>query len=165
MLQLIIIYKGDDLLTYEDLQLKHTDLLVIEMDLHNVNGLKGLYVDGCIAIEKTLTNTEKGCIFAEEVGHHLTTVGDILDQKNVSNRKQEHKARMIAFDLQISLSGIIEAYESGCMSLYTTADYLDVTEDFLKEAIENYRMKYGLCTRFDGYLIYFEPSLGVMKMF
>jgi len=165
MLQSIITYKGDDLLTYEELQSTHADLLVIEMDLHNVKGLKGLYVDGCIAIEKALTNIEKGCILAEEVGHHFATVGDILDQKIAANRKQEHKARMIAYNLQVSLSGIIESYEAGCTSLYMTADYLDVTEAFLREAIENYRMKYGLCTKFDEYLIYFEPSLGVMKLF
>jgi hypothetical protein len=157
--------KGDDLLTYEELQFEYEELLVVEMDLNNVKGLKGLYLDGCVAIEKTLTNTEKGCILAEEIGHHLTTVGDILDHEDTSHRKQEKKARMVAFDMQVGLRGIIDAYESGCTSLYMTADYLDVTEEFLKEAIDNYRMKYGLCIRMGGYIIYFEPSLGVMRIF
>lgn len=35
------------------------------MDLYEVNGLKGLYVDGCIAIDKNLSTTEKGCILSE----------------------------------------------------------------------------------------------------
>jgi len=152
-------------LTYEELQLEYEELIVVEMDLNDVKGLKGLYVDGCVAIEKSLTRTEKGCVLAEEIGHYLTTVGNILNQKDLSNRKQERKARLIAFDIQVGLKGIIEAYEASCTSLYMAADYLGVTEEFLLEAIENYRMKYGMLAKFDNYIIYFEPSLGVMRLF
>jgi len=152
-------------LTYEELQLQHGELFVVETDLHKVSGLKGLYVDGCIAIEKTLTSTEKGCVLAEEIGHHLTTVGDILDQKISGNRKQEHKARMVAHELQIRLDGIVGAYETGCHNAFEIAEYLNVTEDFLQEALVSYRNKYGLCIKQGEYLIYFEPSLGIMKMF
>jgi len=42
--------------------------------------LKGLYVDQNIALSDQLeTSAEKACILAEELGHHYTSVGNILD--------------------------------------------------------------------------------------
>jgi hypothetical protein len=43
------------------------------------------------------------------------------------------------------------------------AEYLDATEEYLKEAIDCYKSKYGLCTSIDNYIIYFEP-LAVIKL-
>ena len=40
--------------------------------------------------------TEKACVLAEELGHHYTTVGDIIDQKESENRKQELNSVHIA---------------------------------------------------------------------
>lgn len=42
-------------MTYEEMLIKHDDLKIVEMNLSEVNGLKGLYCDGNIAIEKSLT--------------------------------------------------------------------------------------------------------------
>lgn len=54
---------------------------------------KGLYADNIIWINKYLpTSVEKACILAEELGHHYTTAGDILDQNDIENCKQELKA-------------------------------------------------------------------------
>jgi hypothetical protein len=44
------------------------------------------------------------------------------------------------------------------------AEYLDITEEFLIEAIKCYRGKYGVFATIDSYIIYFEPNLAVMKM-
>jgi Zn-dependent peptidase ImmA (M78 family) len=151
-------------LTYEELQDLYNDVLIVEADLSGVNGLKGLYIDGCIAIEKSLTDAEKSCVLAEEIGHHLTSSGDILDQRKAVNRKQEHKAMMFAYDLQVGIDGIIEAYEAGCVNLYTMAEHMGLSECFLKLAIESYRKKYGLCVKHREYIVYFEPSLGVMRL-
>lgn len=151
-------------MTYDEMQMLYEDVFVVETDLSHIEGLKGLYVDGCVAIEKSLTVTEKSCILAEEIGHHLTSSGNILDQGDTKNRQQELKARTAAADIQIGLTGLIEACEAGCNSAYTVANYLGVTEIFLKEAVDSYRSKYGLCATIDNYIVYFEPSLGVMKM-
>ncbi len=151
-------------MTYERLQLEHDCVHIAEMDLSDVSGLKGLYYNGCIAIEQGLSSNEKSCILAEELGHHYTTVGNILDQSSVSNRKQELRARMWAYNKLIGLLGIVKSYEHGCRSLYDMAEYLEVTEEFLKDALERYRQKYGMYTVVDNYIIYFEPGLGVVKM-
>ena len=43
--------------------------------------IKGLYSDGTIAISTDMkTDAEKACVLAEELGHHYTTYGNILDQ-------------------------------------------------------------------------------------
>lgn len=124
----------------------------------------GLIYKNRIAIRKNIpTLREKACVLSEELGHYYTSAGDILDQSFTSNRKQEYKARLWAYDKQIGLTGIIRAYEHGCQNLYEMADYLDVTEEFLLEALQCYKSKYGLNVNINNYIIYFEPNLGVMK--
>lgn len=128
--------------------------------------LKGLYCDGTVAISNSVhTEAERACIAAEELGHHYTTSGNILDLSSARNRKQERKARLWAYDKRIGLLGFIQAYEHGCHSFSDTAEFLDITEEFLVEAIECYRTKYGLHVIIDNYVIQFEPVLGVAKLF
>lgn len=151
-------------MTYEEMQKSHTDLNIVEMDLSEISGLKGLYYAGNIAIEKNLSSTEKSCVLAEELGHHYTTYGNIMDQKDIQNRKQELRARLYGYDMQIGLIGIIECYKHHCRSLYEMAEYLQVTEEYLQEALECYSRKYGenLVT-IDNYAIRFVPSLQVIE--
>lgn len=57
-----------------------------------------------IAIRKDIdTTTEKACVLAEEMGHHYTSVGNILDMSDARNRKQERQARMWAYNRLIGL--------------------------------------------------------------
>lgn len=139
------------------------NIIVVEKNFKSQ--AKGLCKGNKIGISKAIsTSTEKACILAEELGHYYTTVGNILDQSSVSNRKQELRARMWAYNRQIGLLGIIKSYEHGCRNLYDMAEYLEVTEEFLKDALERYRQKYGMYTAVDNYIIYFEPGLGVVRM-
>ena len=117
-----------------------------------------------IAIRKDIdTTTEKACVLAEEMGHHYTSVGNILDMSDARNRKQERQARMWAYNRLIGLCGIIKAYKAGCQNRYEIAEYLEVTEECLQECIECYRDKYGVYTVVDNYVIYFLPNLAVME--
>jgi hypothetical protein len=79
------------------------------------------------------------------------------------NRKQERHARIWAYDKKIGLMGLINAYKNGCRNRYEIAGYLEVTEEFLLEAVKYYHEKYGVCTTVDNYVVYFEP-LGVLQM-
>lgn len=124
----------------------------------------GRIKDNKIAIRKNMTETQKKCTLAEELGHHHTTYGDIMNQTEVQNRKQEHTARLWAYNKLIGLQGIIDCYGAGCHTLYDMARHLDVTEDFLKDSLEHYRSKYGVCIKHDKYVIYFEPQLSVLKL-
>lgn len=151
-------------MTYEELKSKHQDLNIVEMDLSEVKGLKGLYFDGNIALERKMSQTEKSCVLAEELGHYYTTSGNILDQTDISNRKQEYRARLYGFNLKIGLMGLVRAFEHGCRSASDVAEYLDVTEEYLKEAVDCYRSKYGVYATVDNYAVYFTPALGVLKI-
>ena len=117
-----------------------------------------------IYLRKDMNTTEKACVLAEELGHYYTTVGNILDMSVVSNRKQERQARLWAYNKQIGLTGLIKAYEAGCTNRYETAEYLEVTEEFLEECIQCYREKYGEYKIVDNYTIYFIPHLAVFKL-
>ena len=126
--------------------------------------LKGLYCDAFIAIDKNLTEADKASVLAEELGHHATTYGNIIDQSSVINRKQERRARVWAYYLMLQFEDIIRAYEHGCQSRYDIAEYLNISEEFLQDAINYYKDKYGAYIAYDNYFIYFEP-LGVLKIY
>lgn len=55
------------------------------------------------------------------------------------------------------LSDLICAYKAGCSNLHELAEYLSITDDFLSDALNTYKKKYGVFTTFDRYVIYFEP--------
>ena len=116
-----------------------------------------------IYLRKNMNSTEKACVLAEELGHYHTTVGNIMDMSDPQNRKQERQARMWGYNKLIGLTGIIQAFRAGCHSRHETADYLDVTEQFLQECIDCYTEKYGEYTKIDNYIIFFIPNLAVME--
>ena len=103
------------------------------------------------------STSRKICVLAEEIGHYRTSSGNILDQNKVESRKQEYRARLYGYNLKIGLTGLISAYEAGCGNLYEMAEYLNATEEYLKEAIQCYHSKYGVYAVVDNYVIYFEP--------
>lgn len=138
----------------------NTELIIREKPLRgNLGRIKG----NRIAIRQDMSNTEKACILAEELGHYHTTVGNILDQASVENVKQERRARIWAYEKQISLQGLVNCFEECCRNEYEMAECLGVTEEFLKEAIAYYRQKYGVCTQYHYYTIFFEPTLLIHK--
>lgn len=150
--------------TYEALLDEASDigLTVKEKPLKYNNGrIKG----SRIAIRQDITTTtEKSCVLAEELGHHYTSVGNILDMTSAANRKQERQARLWAYNKQIGLIGLVRAFEHGCQNRFEIAEYLEVTEEFLEECIECYRNKYGICKQVDNYVVYFIPQLSMMKL-
>lgn len=125
--------------------------------------LEGLLCDNSIAINNNIrTTARKADILAEELGHYYTSAGNILDQSKVENRKQERKAREWAYRHRIDFAAIIKAYEKGYKTTAEIAEYLDVSEEFLIEALEFFRQKYG--TSFvpvGNYCLQFEPTLRI----
>lgn len=151
--------------TYEKLQEQACEegIDIIDYNFQS-DRIKGLYCDGMVAIStKINTSIEKACVLAEEIGHYHTAVGDITNQSDVGNRKQELKGRLWAYNQQIGLIGLVKAYKQGCHSRHEAAEYLGVTEEFFQDAIDRYRSKYGVCAEIDNYIVFFEPSLAVME--
>ena len=153
-------------MNYEELLIEADENGVsVDEDFPFKSTMKGLYIDGNIALASSLeTTAEKACILAEELGHHFTAVGNITDQSSTSNRKQERQGRIIAYNKLIGLSGIVSAYKVGCRNTHEMAEHLEVTEEFLLEALDCYRQKYGTHTCIDNYTVYFEPTIGVFEV-
>ncbi len=151
-------------MTYEELlKLSDTENLIVKEK--NIPGYGGRIYKNRIAIHQGIdTSVEKACVLAEELGHHYTSVGCILDQTDLANRKQERQARLWGYNKLIGLMGIVRAFNAGCQNQYEIADYLDVTEEYLQECINCYQSKYGICTNVDNYVIYFVPYLTVTEM-
>lgn len=116
-----------------------------------------------IYLRKDMNTVEKTCVLAEELGHHHTSVGNILDMDDMRNRKQERQARLWGYNKLIGLTGIITAFRAGCQNRHEIAELLGVTEEYLQECIDCYRDKYGVYTEVDNYVIYFIPNLAVME--
>ena len=153
---------GEMYLTYEELLIESESQNLIVKE-KNLPGYNGRIYKNRIAISKNLNMSEKKCVLAEELGHHHTSVGNILNMEDLSNRKQERQARLWGYNKLIGLTGIVNAFESGCQSAYEASEFLEVTVEYLQECIDCYRDKYGICTEIGNYIIYFIPNLAVME--
>lgn len=152
---------------YEELltdAVKENIIVTDQFDLSDTR-LKGLYCDGTIALNRGMCiESEKTCVLAEELGHHYTTVGDIMDQTNTANRKQERRARIWAYHKLLSLNDLINSYKCGCRNKFEIAEHLNITEEFLIDSLTYYKEKYGLYAQQDHYIIYFDP-LGILDLY
>ena len=119
---------------YEELIGEYEHLIIEERPMVN----DGLYADGCVWINQDMPTNRKACVLAEEVGHYETSSGDILDQTNTGNRKQELTARKWAYNKVVPEEKISEAISAGYTEVWEIADHLDVDEQFLREALKYY---------------------------
>lgn len=139
--------------------------IAIDYIKFNSERLCGLYVDGSIAIKEGMVSSKTADTIAEELGHHYTSVGNILKQDTINARKQERTARLWSYNKRIGLIGILNAFQNHCTNRYEIAEYLGISEDTLTDALECYRQIYGTGVMVDNYFIQFEPVLQVYEYF
>ena len=152
-------------MTYEEIliQTENGNIIVLEKDL--MFDLKGLYIDGHIIINsKIQTDDEKKCIYAEELGHHMTSYGNILNTNDISSMKQELAARSWGFQYVIPLEKLIDAYKYGVQNTYEAAEYICVPVEYLKNAMERFKQIYGPFVDISEYRLYFVPYIRVEKL-
>lgn len=119
---------------HEQLMAEYDDLYIEERSMIN----DGLYADGCVWINKDMPTSKKLAVLAEEIGHYETSSGNILDQNNTSNRKQELAARKWAYEKLVPIENIQFAFADGHTEIWAMAEYLDLDEEFLREALIHY---------------------------
>ncbi|MHC5278898.1 ImmA/IrrE family metallo-endopeptidase [Listeria kieliensis] len=107
-------------------------------------GLSAFIKHGTIYMREGLTQKEERCYLAEEIQHNYYTAGNIVKQENVSSKKQEIIARRKAHLVLIPFNLLIECYDLGLRTYHEVANYLNVTEKFLHEAVTHFKQKYGL---------------------
>lgn len=149
-------------MNYDELisEAEQMGLIVKEKPLQSADGR---ILNNKIVIRDSLDELGKKCVLAEEIGHYLKNAGDILDQRNTSNSRQEDRARTWAYDMLIGLDGLVSAFEYGCQTKFDVAEYLDVTTAFLDDALKKYKERYGVVVKYKEYFIYFYPCLAVLK--
>ena len=124
--------------------------------------IRGLCCDDTIALNAQIdTDAERTVILCEELAH-AAQYGNVLHDP-----RMEKKARQASFDRLISPEGLVCAYLNGCREAWEFAEHLGITEDFLSEAMANYRARFGTLkkVKFEGteYAISFEPTLCIKK--
>ncbi len=127
--------------------------------------LKGLYIDGTIVMDTSIeTESEYRCVLSEELGHHYTSDGNIIDYKSIESQRQEDRANRWALNEILPLEAFVEAYNHGCRNKFEIADFLFITEDFLEKAVNHYKSKHGGYVSVGEHAICFDP-LGIMRKF
>ena len=143
---------------YENLiSIAHNNgIKVVESDL-GVDKAFGKCIGNLIIINNRVNEYERFCVLAEELGHFNLTVGDITNQSNFNNIKQELIARRWSYEKLISPEDIINAILSRIDNIYDLSESLNVTEDFLIQSIEHYKKKYGIYYVGETHLLMFDP--------
>ena len=119
----------------------------------------GLICDKDVYINPRLSDREQNQWLAEEIGHYETTVGNIIDTKNLNNKKQEKQARDYGCKLLINLDGLIACWRQDIEKSEDVADIFNVTVPYLWGAIDMYRRKRGINFLYKGYR--FDLSNGI----
>jgi len=116
--------------------------------------VRGLYYEEgtfrSITINSDVTTiTEEADVLAEEIGHSVVGGGDLFFPDGtdpVLKRKAELRAKAYAYNLLVPVKRLIEVIkEKTC--IYDIAEELNVTETFVKEAMDSYKIK-GLVENF-----------------
>lgn len=143
---------------YEELQsyAYEKGIKIIEADL-GIDKPFGKCIGHIIIINNRVTKSEKLSVLSEELAHFNLTIGDITDQSNSNNRKQELIARRFSYEKLITPEKLIDSILSGIDNIYDLAEKLEVTEKVLIESIKHYKRKYGVYYVWKNYLLTFEP--------
>ncbi|HAA4891990.1 TPA_asm: hypothetical protein GEV19_03015 [Listeria monocytogenes] len=116
-----------------------------------------------VHINKNQSIKKLKTVLIEEVMHWKYTVGDITDQEIMENIKQEKFARRKSYEYLVPFDTLLHCYDKGLKNYYEVADHLDIEEEILIEAIDNYREKYGLMFNAGDYIINFGSSIEIYR--
>lgn len=104
---------------------------------------KGIIDDETVYLNPRQTKTQLASTLSEEIGHYLTSAGNILDQESLETKKQERKARDVGATLVVTPENILKCYENGYETIESCADFLGITKETFTNAIDYYRRKDG----------------------
>ncbi|MBO0438919.1 ImmA/IrrE family metallo-endopeptidase [Candidatus Enterococcus ikei] len=136
---------------------------IIEKDLFDKTGCYGLYRNGRIYIERTLSTKRKKEVLAEEYGHYKTSFGRIISQKTLDSIKQEKTARNYSYEILVTLDDLITCSEAGLSNHYECAEFLNVSIETLKNTFLYYQQRYGYTYFYKGRIFEFR-DLSVMVL-
>ena len=121
------------------------DVRNVRIDNFRLDGCESLSLcdgDLCfIAIDPLLncTSAEEKVILAHELGHCIT--GSFYNRYSVvdDRKRSERRADIFAYNLLINRDELKKQLKSGVQTVWELADYFNVTEPFMNEAVEYYQ--------------------------
>lgn len=120
-------------------------------DFYFDEDINGMYLNynklNAIALNyKVINNSqEEKCILSEELGHYYMDATYPASTKDkILIDKQEYKAKKWSYYILIPFEKLKSAISNGIDTLYSLAEYFEVTEEYMKNAINFYQSKYGL---------------------
>lgn len=113
--------------------------------------IDGLISNQDVYIKKDLSAFKQTEVLAEELGHYLTTAGNITDYSELESRQQETKARQVGYFMVIGLDDLIDCYHNGITSVEELSEHFEVSDKFIYDALEAYRVKNGMRFVHNGY--------------
>lgn len=131
-------------------------ITVIDFELGDKT--KGLYCDGIAFINKNCCTAEKFCTLAEELGHHYTATSNIICLDTLEKRKQEQLGRRRGYETILSLERILDAIIEGYDNLADLAEQLEVTPEYLQEALVYYGQKHGTSIDYHEHRVIFSDA-------
>lgn len=116
------------------------------------NGVDGIYLDvpgmpKIIGLNKQImSNTPYArCVFAEELGHHYTTVGECVPKEyycyadRIAIYKAEYKALRWAANYLIPEHSLLDALRDNICEVWELAEHFNVTEDMVKLRVKLFK--------------------------
>ncbi len=101
-------------------------------------------------------------IVNEDHGKYDVETIEVQAHKSTES-KQERIARAWGYKKLVGITKLIDAFKYGVKNRYELAEYLQVTEEYIEDALKFYKEKHGLYYKIDNYVVYFEP-LAVMEV-
>ncbi len=112
----------------------------IDIDYFDLKSLIALSIPGAVALNpKSIRNhTEEKVILAHELGHHFKNSFYDISSTFELRERQENRADRWAIENLVPFEELKKAIDSGHTEIYDLAEYFDVTEDFMRNAIYTY---------------------------
>ena len=115
----------------------------VEVYDKKLNTMKAFSLPGSIVIDsKQLpTTAELKVCFAHELGHELKSAFYNIRNTLETRGRQEERATRWAVDTLVPADLLLSVIEKGYTEIYELAEYFNVTEDFIRDAIRIHQQR------------------------
>lgn len=126
----------------EKLMAEYDNDLTIEFSKDLPKGIPGYIMDTHIVINANLRFDKALAVLAEEIGHHETSAGDILNYDDYRSMRQETKARRWSYKKLIPYRQLIDfVTKKDVVHRYELAEEFGVPEEFIEETLRMYSVE------------------------
>lgn len=109
-------------------------------------------------VDPSICRKRRSAILAEEYGHDQTSVGDTVRiDDTVRIRRAEDRALRKAIEITVCPEDIMAAIKSGVRNWYELSNHLELSETFLRKAVDIWKRTIGPCYWHDNQLLWFDP--------